>query len=250
MTPHIPYGSLEPQEEEMNLNKERITPRPAPPAAFGGAAVLKRFTSKVDRRGDAECWPWLAGFNGNGYGRVYIEGQMFYAHRVSYELFRGEIPAGLVIDHLCKNRACTNPAHLEVVTQGENARRGSTKEMCIRGHPLKDAPIVQEKRRCAECERFRKRIHYEDAHWPEVDLTAHAIDRASLYCRDKWHEERVKNGLGIHSWLVKVATEALAKGEKKEDGKIVWKGMKFAFQTETRWPILLTVRPDKERRKP
>lgn len=83
---------------------------------------------------------------------------------------------------------------------------------------------------------------------PTLDITSHAIDRASLHCRDKWHEERIKTGLGLHSWLVKVATEALAQGDKKQDGRIVWKGMKFAFKTETEWPILMTVRPDKQRR--
>ena len=66
------------------------------------------------------------------------------AHRLAYELFRGPITKGLTVDHLCKNRACVNPKHLELVTQGENLMRGDTinasgkhkKEKCPKGHPF------------------------------------------------------------------------------------------------------------------
>jgi hypothetical protein len=73
------------------------------------------------------CWVWQLAVNGRGYGQARVEGRrdrQFPAHRVMYERHRGPIPAGLVIDHLCRNRRCVNPAHLEPVTGIENIRRG------------------------------------------------------------------------------------------------------------------------------
>lgn len=79
-----------------------------------------------------ECWEWM-GTVSMGYG--IFRGKK--AYRMSYETFVGEIPNGLVIDHLCENRSCVNPYHLEPVTRGENTRRASHKrirEVCPRGH--------------------------------------------------------------------------------------------------------------------
>lgn len=89
-----------------------------------------RFWAKVDRRGEVECWPWLGALmgrdvaDGGGYGYFWRRAGSCYAHRIAYELSAGPIPAGLFIDHLCRNRQCVNPAHLEPVTNGENQRRG------------------------------------------------------------------------------------------------------------------------------
>lgn len=80
------------------------------------------FWKKVDRRGPDECWPWLAG-QCIGYGRFVDRGVTVWAHRFSYELCVGPIPEGLVIDHLCCNTRCVNPAHLEPVTSRENTLR-------------------------------------------------------------------------------------------------------------------------------
>ena len=84
---------------------------------------------------------------------------------------------------------------------------------------------------------------------PALDISGHAIDRASLLCRHFWHEERVKTGRGIHNWLVKVAQEALDKGKKGDNGKIIYAGMKFTFEMEGKWPVLLTIRPAKVKKK-
>ncbi|RLC35878.1 HNH endonuclease, partial [Candidatus Falkowbacteria bacterium] len=60
-----------------------------------------------------------------GYGRVYTSpGKYRVAHRIEYEKQRGKIPNGKVLDHLCRNRGCINVEHLEVVTRGENVKRG------------------------------------------------------------------------------------------------------------------------------
>lgn len=107
------------------------TPRPWP----------ERFWEKVDRRGDDECWPWLAYINDGGYGNIMIDGRPHRAHRVAYELLIGPIPEKLVTDHLCRNRWCVNPWHLEPVTNEENIDRGlfhkvkpEPKTHCKHGH--------------------------------------------------------------------------------------------------------------------
>lgn len=73
---------------------------------------------------DSGCWEWQGEMNRNGYGRVWINGKRLMSHRVTYELLVGPIADGLVVDHLCKNRACCNPEHLEPVTIRENTLRG------------------------------------------------------------------------------------------------------------------------------
>lgn len=79
----------------------------------------QRFWSKVEYLGPDECWEWTAGKLDNGYGQFWkTEGnQNVLAHRTAYELMVGEIPDGLTIDHLCRNRACVNPNHMEAVSR-------------------------------------------------------------------------------------------------------------------------------------
>jgi hypothetical protein len=86
---------------------------------------LHRFLTHV-----GECWEWLQNFNADGYG---IYKRNHQAHRVVYELLVAPIPEGLEIDHLCRNRRCVNPAHLEPVTHLENIRRGVAARAAERG---------------------------------------------------------------------------------------------------------------------
>lgn len=89
--------------------------------------IIQQFESKIERSN--ECWNWTAHIAVTGYGMFQASGsQPVYAHRFSYELYVGPIPDGLTIDHLCFNRKCVNPQHLEPVSLAENVRRAQVKQ--------------------------------------------------------------------------------------------------------------------------
>lgn len=84
-----------------------------------------RFLSKVSIPAPASsCWLWEASEKGRGYGGFWLDGKNHVAHKVSYETWVGSVPEGLELDHVCRNRDCVNPLHLEPVTRSENILRG------------------------------------------------------------------------------------------------------------------------------
>lgn len=98
--------------------------------------MLQERIRSLSKPVESGCWEWQAFRDEDGYGRVSTPTRgRFRAHRVSYEEFVGPIPAGLTIDHLCQNKACVNPEHLEPVTAVENHRRwAESRTHCKHGH--------------------------------------------------------------------------------------------------------------------
>lgn len=113
------------------------------------------------RRGPEECWLYPGKLDPAGYGRTCINNRKLQAHCLSYEHFVGKVPEGLELDHLCRNRACINPAHLEPVTAQVNVRRGMSfaaenakKTHCPKGHaysPENTRINVNGSRECRTC---------------------------------------------------------------------------------------------------
>lgn len=130
-------------------------------------SVEERFWAKVEKR--AGCWIWRGAVStGTTYGSFYVDrATKVGAHRYSYTLLRGAIPEGSDLDHLCRQRLCVNPDHLEPVTRQENVQRGSwghaMRKHCKHGHPYtpENTHFYRGARRCRECNRLwlqRKRL--------------------------------------------------------------------------------------------
>lgn len=113
---------------------------------------------------EAGCWMWMRAVGRDGYGKIKVSKRQMGAHRASYELFKGAIPDGMDLDHLCRNRTCVNPDHLEAVSERVNVVRGmspvgmnSRKTHCKRGHPFDEENTlrVPAGRQCKTCIRMR-----------------------------------------------------------------------------------------------
>ena len=131
---------------------------------------LDRFWNKVEFTTD--CWNWLGYKLKTGYGQFKLNYKSLLAHRVSYILHNGIIEGELYIDHLCRNRSCVNPEHMELVSHKENTMRGynpaslnAKKTHCKRGHELNGNNLYirpkNNQRRCTECRRIADRKYYK-----------------------------------------------------------------------------------------
>jgi hypothetical protein len=154
-----------------------VTATRTPGGSFAVHSLTDRLVRFIDKRADG-CWQWTGSLHPNGYGNIGVQfgagranRRQLLAHRVSYEIHLGPIPAGLTLDHLCRNRACVNPAHLDPVSERENILRSTgpaavnaAKTHCKRGHELTGDNLKLNKgkggrqiRCCRECGRLHKR---------------------------------------------------------------------------------------------
>lgn len=144
---------------------------------------IVRFWTKVEKNGPPSdfrpdlgpCWIWTGGFVGSKppYGQFSLSHTItLRAHRFSFELVKGNIPKGLVLDHLCRVSRCVNPSHLEAVTQRVNNERNPDsvttknrlKTQCVHGHRFTPENTYQnglKGRHCKRCIQLHKLAHKE-----------------------------------------------------------------------------------------
>lgn len=125
------------------------------------ARLFRRFFGAIDvGTSPGGCWFWTGGLFEGGYRRFKVKGRGRLAHRVAYELLVGPIPLGLHLDHLCRERACVNPLHLEPTTPLENARRAfspkAAKTHCDAGHPFDEGNTYRDPRGWRGCRACRQ----------------------------------------------------------------------------------------------
>lgn len=137
--------------------------------------LQQRFDEKVEKQADG-CWRWVGAIQKAGYGCLWNGERVCLAHRIAYELFVGPIPDGKEIDHLCRNRWCVNPLHMEPVTGHENNMRGfsvaarnAKRTHCPQGHELsfkKERGGTKTRRYCKTCRNASSlRWYYENGAW-------------------------------------------------------------------------------------
>lgn len=146
---------------------------------FGDLRLPDRFWNKCSPDESTGCWAWNASLTSEGYGQINMRANYGtrLAHRVAWIALVSQIPAGLVIDHRCRNRRCCNPEHLQVVTQQVNAAIGLTglatgarnraKTHCRKGHQYSGDNLyvhpTSKARVCRECVRASQRRTLERA---------------------------------------------------------------------------------------
>lgn len=120
------------------------------------------------------CWHWIGAINNIGYGHFRFKRKDYLAHRFSFEFHKNKIPDGLTIDHLCRNRSCVNPDHLEMVTLKVNNLRSSNtltsinsnKTRCSFGHEYSGYNLIIKKngwRLCRDCKNRYHRNYYHNS---------------------------------------------------------------------------------------
>lgn len=128
----------------------------------------------IDMYDDDACWPWKARLEPSGYGRFWVRNKTYLPHRVAWALQHGGTSCELTIDHVCKNRACCNPAHLDLVTMRVNVLRGdgvtarnAVKTHCHRGHeftPENTRFVPGKGRSCKQCDKEQRQSWHSGKH--------------------------------------------------------------------------------------
>lgn len=155
---------------------------------------ISKIFKKIYINPKSDCWEWLGYKNTAGYGRYHVAHKPAYTHRMMYAWIYGPIPTGRgrnvpVVDHICKNKSCCNPAHLQLIPNIKNIESGnglsvieSKQTHCIRGHLLPPSKGFGngKRRNCPQCQAIRQRKYYSK-HKHEINL----IRRAKYYFNKK-----------------------------------------------------------------
>jgi hypothetical protein len=159
------HGLCNMHYSRLRRHKSLVKPPPNKPGRPRTSPEV-RFWSMVEKEGHNGCWQWISSLRYSRYPHFCLGGRWgktILAHRYSYELFFGKIPEGMQIDHLCRNKCCVNPSHMEVVTPRVNVLRGDTvvaknamKTHCLRGHPFdrENTGISHDGRYCKTCKKL------------------------------------------------------------------------------------------------
>jgi hypothetical protein len=144
----------------------------------------QRFWAKVSAPDSDGCWNWNGSTSKKtGYGQFALDNKTpLLVHRIAYSLLRGEIPPKMTIDHLCRNRRCVNPDHMDICTRGENTMRGNTitaanlrKTHCGKGHPYSGENLIVKAegfRRCRQCHAEWNRKYMRDRYREKKNAAA------------------------------------------------------------------------------
>lgn len=175
-----------------------------------------RFWERVDRRADSECWNWTGSVGTGGYGRFFnrCDRSAIRAHRLSMAIAGRLVQDGeMVVDHICRNRLCVNPAHLRMVSSAVNVLVGTgmtaanaQKTVCKLGHPLSGDNLVISRgaRQCLTCRRMRNKAYKASRRPPRKTPEEIAAINAQV-----WEKRRAKYG---PSGLKAFAPRALKQG--------------------------------------
>lgn len=129
--------------------------------------------NKISPEPNTGCWLWTGAINSGGYSNMKHGDKYTCAHRVSYEFYRGPIPEGMVVDHLCRVKSCVNPSHMEIVTQRTNVLRGDVPTThCPNGHEYTSDNTYLSKQKRG---------------WVSKNCRICTIERAKEYRRKKSH---------------------------------------------------------------